>query len=265
MNKLLTSWLRFALLASLSLCAACSPPAPKPSATAPIVIAAAISLKNAFENIASLYRARTGVRVDFSFGASGELMKQIEAGAPVDVFASAGQPEMNELARQNLLDGSSRADFARNTLALILPAGSANKCVDVHCLLRPEFGRIAMGDPKTVPAGMYAEQMLRSLGLWSRLQPRLVFAENVREALEYVARGEAGAGLVYSTDVPIARGRVIEAVRAPQGTYGPILYPIAVLRGTSHAAAARAFEQFVLGPTGQQALKKFGFLPAKPS
>jgi molybdate transport system substrate-binding protein len=241
----------------------CSRPAQTRQPRGPVVVAAAISLKNAFQDLASLYTARSLVQVDFSFGASGELTKQIEAGAPVDIFASAGEREMNELQSRNLLEVPSRNDFARNTLALILPAGSRDECEDVRCLLRPEFKRIAVGDPKTVPAGMYAEQMFRHLGLWSQLKPRLIFAQNVRQALEYVARGEVNAGIVYATDVPIAHGRVIEAARVPAGSYGPILYPMAILRGASHESAARQFVEFVLSPAGQGVLKKFGFFPVQ--
>lgn len=228
-----------------------------------VTVAAAISLKDAFLSMAKLYQDRTGDKVDFSFGASGELMRQIEAGAPVDVFASAGQREMDDLQSRGLVEAGTRADFARNSLAIVVPTGSKLDLKAVGSLARPAVKRISIGNPATVPAGMYAKQLLVHAQLWQKLQPRLIFAENVRQVLEYVERDEVSAGIVYSTDVGIAHGRVQVAARAPDGTYGPILYPIAKIKGSPHQGAAREFVRFVLAPTGQRVLKKFGFLPVK--
>ena len=110
---------------------------------------------------------------------------------------------------------------------------------------------------------MYAQQMLVHMQLWQELQPRLIFAENVRQVLDYVERGEVNAGIVYSTDVGIAHGSVRVAAHAPDGTYGPILYPIAKIKGSPHPGAARELVRFVLGTEGQRVLRKFGFLPVK--
>lgn len=228
-----------------------------------ITVAAAISLKDAFLYMAQLYRDRTGDSVNFSFGASGELMRQIEAGAPVDVFASAGQREMDDLQSKGLVDAATRADFARNSLVVVTPARSTFTLNAVGELAQPEVKRISIGNPKTVPAGMYAQQMLVGARLWQKLQPRLIFAENVRQVLDYVERGEVSAGIVYSTDVGIAHGKVQVVAQAPDGTYGPILYPMAVMKGSPHPGEARDFVRFVLAADGQRALKKFGFLPVK--
>jgi molybdate transport system substrate-binding protein len=228
-----------------------------------IIVAAAISLKDAFLSVAQLYQERTGDKVNFNFGASGELMRQIEAGAPIDVFASAGQREMDDLQSRGLVEVATRADFARNSLAIVVPAGSNLGLNAVADLARPGVSRISIGDPATVPAGMYAQQLLVHAQLWQKLQPRLIFAENVRQVLEYVERDEVSAGIVYSSDVGIAHGRVQVAARAPDGTYGPILYPIAKIKGSPHQGAAREFVRFVLGPDGQHMLQKFGFLPVK--
>ena len=228
-----------------------------------IVVAAAISLQDAFQKIAQLYQERTGDKVGFSFGASGELARQIEAGAPVDVFASAGEREMDGLESKGLVETGTRADFARNSLAIVVPAGSKLGLRAVGDLARPAVKRISVGNPKTVPAGMYAQQLLEHARLWEKLEPRLVFAENVRQVLDYVERDEVSAGIVYATDVGIAHGRVQTAVNAPDGTYGPILYPIAKIQGSPHQGAAREFVRFVLSPEGQGALHKFGFLPVK--
>jgi molybdate transport system substrate-binding protein len=228
-----------------------------------VVVAAAISLQDAFLSISNLYKERTGDKVVFSFGASGELMRQIEAGAPVDVFASAGEREMDELQSRGLVEVATRADFARNSLALVVPAGSRLRLNADEDLARPAVSRIAIGNPKTVPAGMYAQQLLDHVHLWERLQSRLIFAENVRQVLDYVERDEVSAGIVYSTDVGIAHGRVQVATRPPDGAYGPVLYPIAKIKGSTHLGAAREFVQFVLSLEGQRVLEKFGFLPVK--
>ena len=136
----------------------------------------------------------------YNFGASGDLQKQIEAGAPIDVFLSAAQRQMDELEKQNLIVAASRRAFARNVLTVIKPADSRIDIAKPADLLDARVGRIVIGNPKTVPAGQYAEESLRALGLWERLQPKLVFSENVRQALDYVARGEVDAGFVYTTD-----------------------------------------------------------------
>lgn len=228
-----------------------------------ITVAAAISLKDAFLSVAQIYQERTGEKVNFSFGASGELMRQIEAGAPVDVFASAGQSEMDDLQSKGLVEAATRADFARNSLVIVTPAGSTLNLKAVADLTQPGLKRISIGNPATVPAGMYAQQLLVHAQLWKALQPRLIFAENVRQVLDYVERGEVSAGIVYSTDVGIAHGQVQVAMRAPEGAYGPILYPIATIKGSPHPGAAGQFMRFVLGADGQRVLQKFGFLPVK--
>lgn len=228
-----------------------------------IVVAAAVSLKDAFGEIARLYQDQTGVRVLFNFGGSGELEKQIEFGAPADVFASAGEREMDELAHKGLIADSSRADFVANRLVLIVPTGPQPSIRAFPDLADARVKRIAIGNPRTVPAGHYAQQALRGAHLWEKVRDRLILAENVRQVLEYVVRGEVDAGLVYSTDVEIAHGQVREVGEAPEGTYGPIRYPIAPLSAAKRPVAARGFVQFVLSSDGQRILKRFGFASVK--
>jgi len=228
-----------------------------------IVVGAAISLKEAFNELGSVYQQRTGTKVTFSFGASGELEKQIEAGAPLDVFASAAEREMDELEGKNLIDRATRADFVRNSLVLVVPRDSKLELHSFSGLEQPGVTKIAIGNPKTVPAGQYAQQLLRNTQLWPNLESRLILAENVRQVLDYVSRGEVDAGIVYATDVPIAHGKVLVAARAPDGQYGPILYPLAVVRGSPNAQAAKRFVDLVLSPEGVAILKRYGFEPAK--
>ncbi len=226
-------------------------------------MSAAISLKNAFEDIGRLYRLETGIIPRFNFGASGILQKQIESGAPVDVFASAGEKQMDALQELHLLLPETRRTFALNTLVLIVPGKTRSAIASFRDLAGPALGRLAVGNPKTVPAGYYAAQTLRSLKLWDTLQPRLIPAEDVRQVLEYVARGEADAGLVYSTDVAVAAGRVVAVERAPEHSHDPIRYPIAAVKDSQHSDAARLFIETVLSTEGQKILTRYGFLAVR--
>ncbi len=225
-----------------------------------ILVSAAISLKNAFEEIGRIYQARTGVAPGFNFGASGILQKQIEAGAPVDVFASAGAKEMDELQAKGLILKETRRDFAGNTLELIVPAGQKPLVASFSDLSNPKLHRLAIGNPKTVPAGHYAEQTLRHLKIWDALQSRLILAEDVRQVLDYVMRGEVDAGIAYTTDVPISKGKVTVIARAPGSAHDPILYPITLIRDTRHRAAADRFIDVVFSTEAQRVLAKYGFL-----
>jgi molybdate transport system substrate-binding protein len=229
----------------------------------PIVVAAAISLKESFSELGGIYERRTGTKVTFTFGASGELEKQIEAGAPVDVLASAAEREMDELQAKNLIDRATRADFARNSLVLVVPQVSKLQMRSFHDLEKPGVTKIAIGNPKTVPAGQYAQQLLRNTQIVPKIESRLILAENVRQVLDYVAREEVDAGIVYATDVQVAQGKVLVAARARDGDCDPILYPLAVTRDSGNAKAAKGFVDLVLSPEGIQVLEKYGFQPSK--
>jgi molybdate transport system substrate-binding protein len=130
-------------------------------------------------------------------------------------------------------------------------------------LAGPQVQRIAMGNPKTVPAGLYTQQALRNLHLWPKLESRLIFSEDVRQALDYVMRGEVDAGIVYATDVGIAGGKVRRVAEAPAGTYGPIRYPIAAIKGCAHPKAAKQFIKLVLSSEGEKILAHYGFQAVK--
>ena len=221
----------------------------------------AISMKDAVEELGRRFmHSRPGVVLRYNFGASGELAKQIEAGAPIDLFISAAQREMDALERRGLVVTATRRIFARNVLVAVKPVDALDVAKPAD-LLHPRVKRVVIGDPRIVPAGLYAEQSLRALGLWERLRPRLVFAENVRQALEYVARGEVDAGFVYASDLAARPGRVKEAFRPSEDTYAPIAYPAAVVRGTRHAALAEAFIALLVSADGESVLARFGLLP----
>ncbi|OLE96686.1 MAG: molybdate ABC transporter substrate-binding protein, partial [Cyanobacteria bacterium 13_1_20CM_4_61_6] len=192
---------------------------------------------------------------------SGELQKQIEAGAPIDLFISAAPRHMDELEKKGLVLAATRRVFARNVLTVVKPADSRIDLTKPSDLLDPRVTKIVIGSPKTVPVGQYAEESLRALGLWERLQAKLVFAENVRQALDYVARGEVDAGFVYTTDAATRAKQVKEAFRPVEDTYRPILYPVAVVAGAKHPAVAQAYVDLLLSRDGQAVLARFGFLP----
>jgi len=227
-----------------------------------ITLSVAISMKEAVETLGRQFtQARPGVMLRYNFGSSGELQKQIEAGAPVDLFVSAAQRQMDELEQKGLIDPASRRVFARNVLTVIKPAGSVLDISKPADLLDPKVRRIVIGNPRTVPVGQYAEESLKALALWDRVQPKLVFAENVRQALDYVARGEVEAGFVYSTDIPVRAGQVTEAFRPAEDTYRPVTYPVAVVKDSRQPALARAFIDLLMTREGQSALSRLGFQP----
>ncbi|HYB69398.1 MAG TPA: molybdate ABC transporter substrate-binding protein [Candidatus Bathyarchaeia archaeon] len=227
-----------------------------------MTLSVAVSLKEATEELGRQFMtAHPGVTLHYNFGASGDLQKQIEAGAPVDVFLSAAQRQMDELEKQRLIASDTRRAFARNVLTVVKPAESKLDVGKPADLLEPRVGRIAVGNPKSVPAGQYAEESLRALGLWERLQPKLVFAENVRQVLDYVARGEVDAGFVYTTDAATRAQGVKEAFRPPEDSYRPVIYPGAVVAASKQAALGRAFLDLLGSPQGRTVLSRFGFQP----
>lgn len=227
-----------------------------------VTLSVAVSLKEVTEELGrGFMAARPGVTLRYNFGASGDLQKQIEAGAPVDVFLSAAQRQMDELEKQSLIVSASRRAFARNALVVIKPADSRVDITKPVDLLEARVGRIVIGSPKSVPAGQYAEESLRALGLWDRLQPKVVFAENVRQALDYVARGEVDAGFVYTTDAASRVQGVKEAFRPPDDSYRPVIYPGAVVAASRQPALAQAFLDLLGSPPGRAALGRFGFQP----
>ena len=158
---------------------------------------------------------------------------------------------MDELQQKNLIVVASRKNFARNVLTVIKPSPSTVDLAKPADLLDARVAKIVIGNPKTVPVGQYSEESLKALGLWDRVQPKLILAENVRQALDYVARGEVDAGFVYTTDAAIRRGQIVEAFRPPEDTYRPVVYPVAIVAGSKHQPVSQAFIDLLLGREGQ--------------
>jgi molybdate transport system substrate-binding protein len=227
-----------------------------------LTISAAASLKDAFNERGSLYKSKTGRTVNFNFGSSGVLQKQIETGAPIDIFASAGEKQMDEIAAGGLIDAKTRRNFARNTLVLIVSSETKLNLASFVDLTKLDVQKIAVGNPRTVPAGQYTEQVFDKLGLKDAVQPKLVLAEDVRQVLDWVIRGEADAGIVYATDERIAGDRASVVATASEDTHEPILYPIAIISNSQQKQAAQEFIGLVLSAEGQAILQKYGFASA---
>ena len=238
-----------------------SPGLPRPETTGrtEILVAAAVSLKEILDDaVAGFEMERPDVALDFA--ASGILLKQIEQGAPVDLFISASASEIDHLEKEGLIAAGSRKTLASNSLVAIVPTGSVPPA-SLARLAENRFDRIAVGNPSTVPAGRYAREALASLGLLDTLRPRFVFGESVRQVLEYVARGEASAGLVYGSDARAAEGRIVLGAKAPPESHSPILYQSAIPSAAPHAAIVNEFLEFLLSGGGQRLFLSHGFLP----
>jgi molybdate transport system substrate-binding protein len=225
---------------------------------AELIVSAAASLTNAFGEIGKQFEAaHPGDKVTFNFASSGALLAQIAKGAPADVFASADMATMDRAEKQNLLAPGSRRTLLHNKLVLIAPAASTTALSGLASLEDAAVHRIAIGNPAAVPAGRYAKTALEAAGLWSKLEPKYILAQNVRKALDYVARGEVDAGIVYSTDAAIMKGKVRVAAEIPLDK--PIAYPVAIVKDTRNRALAEAFSKMLGSPEAQAIFTRYGF------
>lgn len=223
-----------------------------------LIVSAATSLSNAFGDIAKTFEAQhPDSKVTLNFAASDVLLKQIEQGAPVDVFASADEATMDRAANAQHIDTSTRINFAGNTLVLILPASAGQTLYTLSSLQAESIKHIAIGNPASVPAGRYAQAALVEQKLWQPLQSKLILTQNVRQALDYVARNEAEVGFVYATDAA-ARSEKVKIVMAIP-TAAAIRYPAAVISASAHASLAREFIAILRAPEAQAILKRYGF------
>ena len=223
-----------------------------------LIVSAAASLTNAFQEVGQKFvDTNPGIKVVPNFAASGALFQQIEKGAPVDVFASADQKTMDQANEKKLILPETRKNFASNGLVLIIPLGSKIPIKSPQDLATKEITKVALGNPDTVPAGRYVQEVLTNDGLWEKLSPKFIPANSVRQVLDYVIRGEVDAGFVYATDAAIAREKV--QVIATLEKHKPILYPVAVVAATQKKDLAQRFIAFVLSKEGQEILSKYGF------
>lgn len=218
-------------------------------------IAAAADLTRAFGEIATAFEKRTGQKAVVIFGASGQLARQIENGAPYDVFASANEDYVTQLERKSLLAPGTKQVYAQGKLVLWTRKGSPLPAT-LADFVQPRYAHIAIANPQSAPYGLLAKQALRAAGVWDKIQPKLVTGENIQQTLQFAASGNADIAFVSRSLASDGRG-VFRPVA--ENLYPPLFQALAVLQSSAHPAQARAFTLFVTGPDGQAILKKYGF------
>jgi molybdate transport system substrate-binding protein len=224
-----------------------------------VLVSAAASLTDAMTAIAKGYEQATGVHVTLNVGASSALARQITNGAPVDVFVSADEAQMNLVARAGLVQPGTRVDLLSNQLVVVMPKSEAHPLGSARDLAAPAIHRLAMADPGAVPAGVYAKAYLESQGLWSAIQPKVVPTLDVRAALAAVDSGNVDAAFVYRTDAALSsRSTIVFAVPRDRGP--KIVYPAAVVKDAPHPEAARRFLAYLRGAEARARFEQFGFV-----
>ena len=232
--------------------------------TQEILVAAAASLKNAYENeLIPMFEAENpGIAVRGTYDSSGKLQSQIEEGLEADVFTSAAQKQMKALEEEGLILSDTITDLLENKIVLIVPEGSSKEIGTFEEIVRADS--IALGDPASVPAGQYAQEALTFLGVWDQIQDKTSFGTNVTEVLNQVAEGSADAGIVYATDAASMAGQVTVVADAPEGSLKTkVIYPVAVVQTTTHEAAAEAFVDFLKTEAAMEVFESYGFSRAE--
>jgi molybdate transport system substrate-binding protein len=229
-------------------------------AAKPLRIAAASDLQSALPELAKQFESKTGIAATLTFGASGQLSEQIKAGAPFDVFLAANVSFVRDLSEQGLVKPDSVHPYARGSLVLAVYGALRDTVQTLADLKKPEVKKIAVANPATAPYGRAGKTALERASLWALLEPKIVVADSVRQALYYVQHGEAEAGLIGKA---LATVPEIRAIDVDPKLYDPIIQALGIVSATSRAADAEQFAGFVLGDDGQRILKQFGFAPAE--
>ena len=230
--------------------------------TAELTISAAASMQNVLEDIKVLYnREYPHAKITFNFGSSGSLQRQIEQGAPVDIFVSAAPQQMDELAERKLLHDRTRRDLVKNQMVLVV--SEAEQAIANFEDLRAESTElIALGEPDSVPAGSYAREILTNLDIIDKIEQKAVYGKDVRQVVNYVATGNTDAGIVYRTDTVNNRRIKVVAI-APETIHSPVVYPVAITRETKNLQAARQMLEFLFTPEAQAVFERHGFMPVE--
>lgn len=227
-----------------------------------IQVSAAISLKDALTKLKEMYaRKEPDVELQFNLGSSGMLQKQIEEGAPADLFVSAGKKQMDELAAKGLIVPETRSDLLGNELVLIVTKEKKND-IKTFADLADKTHSISIGQPESVPAGKYSKETLTSLKLWDKVEKKIVFAKDVRQVLAYVDSGNVDAGLVYRSDTLALKSAHVAAV-AQKGWHSPIVYPMAVVSASKSLEATKKFMDFLKTPEAAKVFANYKFIPLK--
>jgi len=236
--------------------------APAPTDATTINVFAAASLTESLKEIAVAYEKRTGNKVVFNFGASSFLARQIEEGAPADIFFSADEARMDSLEKKGLVLKGTRKSRLSNSLVIVVALDSVLQIGSATDLTQTRVKRIALADPKTVPAGIYAKQYLEKQGLWNAVAPKVVPTDNVRAVLSAVGSGNVEAGMVYKTDAGISK-KVRIACLIPSGEGPHISYPMAVVKDSRQLDAAKGFLKHLDSDEAARVFEKFGFIVRK--
>lgn len=222
-----------------------------------ITICAAASLRDALSEIQPGFEQDKGIKLSMNFAASGALQKQIEEGAPADVFISAGKKQMDTLESKNLIDKESRKNLLGNKLVLVVPNEYRNEIKTIFDLVDKDV-KISIGEPDSVPAGQYAKDSLLFLNLWDKLVSKIVYAKDVKQVVTYVENGEIAAGIVYNSDaVVLKNGTIVQLFE--ENTHKPIVYPEAIISASKEKESAKAFCDYLNTDSVKQIFEKYGF------
>jgi molybdate transport system substrate-binding protein len=224
-----------------------------------ILVSAAASLTDALKEISTGYQSKSKHTVKFNFGPSSGLARQIEEGAPADMFFSADLPQMDALDKKDRLEPGTRKNLLSNQLVIIVPEDSKLAISSPKDLFKAEVKRIVLAEPATVPVGVYTTKYLTDEGLWDRVKPKVVPVQDVRATLASVESGNVEAGFVYKTDAAVSR-KVKIVYEVPMDKGPKITYPVAIVKESKRKDAARDFMNFVISPAAKQAFKKYGFI-----
>ncbi|WP_330203362.1 molybdate ABC transporter substrate-binding protein [Cyanobacterium sp. Dongsha4] len=230
--------------------------------TGKLTVSAAASLKDVMEEIKPLYEQKySQTKLTYNFGSSGSLQQQIEQGAPVDIFISAANKQMDALEKKGLLLTGTRRNLVSNQMVLIVPANQNQNKVQIKNftdLTNKNIGRIALGEPKSVPAGKYAQEVLTYYKIAEQVNAKAVYGKDVRQVLNYVATGNVDAGIVYLTDAKI-ENKVKIVATAPSSSHSPVVYPIAVIKDSKNPQESKQLINFLTTSDIQKIFKKYGF------
>ena len=229
---------------------------------AELAVHAAASLTDAMKEIAVAYEKESGDKLQFNFGASSMLARQIEEGAPADLFFSADEAKMDALEKKALLLPGTRRSLLSNSLVIVVAADATSVPKSAADLTKAEYKKLALAEPQTVPAGIYAREYLQKVGLWDAVKEMVVPTENVRAALAAVESGNVDAGIIYKTDSLISK-KVKIAVEIPAAEGPKISYPVAVLKSSKEPERAKKFAEYLAGPKARAIFAKFGFIVTK--
>lgn len=222
-----------------------------------LTISAAASLQEALNEIKTTFeKEHSNVKVNYNFGASGALQQQISQGAPVDLFFSAAEDKFDKLVQDGLIDKSKGIDLVGNELVLVVPNDSKKEIKGFEDLSKTD--KISIGTPEAVPAGQYAKETLEKLNVWKAIEGKVVYAKDVRQVLTYVETNNVDAGIVYKTDAMVSQKAKVVATAA-EDTHAPIIYPLGVIKKSSHPKEAQLFYDYLQNETSMKTFEKYGF------